>query len=293
MRNETARSGTRHPLEPALARANERGPAPEELDGLIPFDLTEAEAAARVRRWVRRSWLAPAGYRRAVIGSPSAVYLPCYTFSARTDSHYTGTTQKFHRKGSNATTKTKRKSGRLQRTFDDLPVCSVPALEVSNLRRLEPWPAHRLTSVQAMESSRALAPQLGLAAAAPAGRDRLDEEIRREINDELGGDRRSIDSLQTNRTEESYRHLLLPVVVVPVTHRLFTQYVLVNAASGKVGGQRPPGHRRLILFVAALWLLFALVGVALPDDCNPRCPQEPQGAPAGPAAEFIVHRPGA
>lgn len=293
-----------HPLDQERAARVPAGGGvaePEPLDGVVPFSIDAAEARRRVQRWVRWSLLAGPGFRSASLSEPVAIHLPCFTFSAHTESTYEGTTQVSRQTGSGKSrrtvTRTEHRDGRVVETFHDLPVCAVPTLDAPNLRRAEPWPTHTLAPPDSGSHDADATPpsQLSLRAAADLGRARIEEEIRCAVREEMGGKNQQIRALNSTLTGQTYRHVLLPVVVVPVTYRLTTQYVLVNGATGKVGGRRPGNRRRRTAAVlGAICLGMALfAGLVWPEECNPRCADDQVTPPAsGPALPLAPSQSG-
>ena len=60
-------------------------------DSLIPFELTEDEAATQLVAWRKRKFFAPNKFRKKVkANSIKGVYIPAWTFDAETYSHYSG-----------------------------------------------------------------------------------------------------------------------------------------------------------------------------------------------------------
>lgn len=283
-----------HPLDQALSGGGRA--APEPLDGMLAMRVDKDQARGRVRRWVRRSWLAPSGFRRARVGDAQPVQLPCYAFNTNTVSEYTASTTKTRSSGSGETKRsqsyTEHKSGNLAVDFRDLTICSVTTLDVPNLRRLEPWPTDALVAVDPAASGAAPAAGVTLPEASTRARQRVEREISSKIEKRIGGKNPSVDKLTTATTGESYRHLLLPVLVVPVTAGFTTQYVLVNGVTGKVGGRRPTSRvKRWLAAFGAILLLFVLAGALLwPNDCNPVCDGGDQGYGGAPLATAIAGR---
>jgi hypothetical protein len=279
-----------HPLD----HARTGGTAPEPIDGMLAPRVAADEARGNVRRWVRRSWLAPSGFRHAKVGDAQSVQVPCYAFNTNTVTEYKANTTKSRSSGSGDNKRsesyTEHKAGNLSVDFRDLTVCSVPTLDVPNLSRLEPWPTDALIAVDPAASAASLPASVVLPEASTRARQRVDQEIRRRIEKKMGGKNPRVQNLTTATTGESYRHLLLPVLVVPVITGFATQYVLVNGVTGKVGGRRPTSAvKRWLAAFGAIWLLFVLAGALLwPTDCNPVCDEGDDGYVGAPTAAAVV-----
>ncbi len=248
---------------------------------VLPFALTQAQARAQVMRWLGSLWFAPNAllqYTRAG-REMTGIYLPYWTFDAATRSQYTGQRgdhytetrsvsvtvngQSQQRQESVQKTRWTTTSGRVSRRFDDVIVLgatSLPprlgaALTTWDLTKLQPYSPDYLAGFQSEGYS------VPLAEANLTAHSVMAELIASDIRRDIGGDTQRITSLNTEYTEETFKHVLLPVWVAAYKYRGKTYRFVVNGDSGEVQGERPYswwkiGFAALALATLALCALY-------------------------------------
>jgi hypothetical protein len=88
----------------------------------------------------------------------------------------------------------------------------------------------------------------------------MEEAIRTEVRQRIGGDEQEITSLDVQYGALTYKHLLLPVWLLVYRYRDKPFQVAINAATGEVQGERPYSWVKIafaVLLAAALIALFA------------------------------------
>ena len=222
---------------------------------LLPFGLDEGTARKAMTDWLGRLWFAPNGLReyarkgRAMEG----IYVPYWTFDADTKSAYRGehgtvyyVTRSVVRDGKTRQVKVAKVrwrvvSGRVARFFDDvlvlastsLPKRFTDALEPWDLAALEPYRPEYLAGFRAEGYSVAL--ETGFAEA----RSHMDRVIARDVRFDIGGDRQRIHDIQTQVSDVTFKHILLPVWLAAYKYRGKTYRFVVNGRTGQVQGERP------------------------------------------------------
>ena len=113
--------------------------------GVLPFALDEDEARHAMTDWLGSLWFAPnglQGYARKG-RKLQGIYVPYWTFDARTQSRYRGERGTVHVKGHgknrDVTVRWKRVSGAVSRAFDDVLILASKALPRRFTDALEPW----------------------------------------------------------------------------------------------------------------------------------------------------------
>ena len=84
------------------------------------------------------------------------------------------------------------------------------------------------------------------------GQRRMDAAVREEVRTRIGGDHQQIRELDARWQGLRFRHVLLPLWLLPHRHRRRVYRVLVNARTGEVSGERPYSVVKIALFVLAL-----------------------------------------
>ncbi len=236
---------------------------------LLPFKIVQAEADARYRHWLRKLWFAPSALQRLarVERRISGMYVPYWTYDARTTSAYVG------ERGDHywVTVGTGKNRRRVRRTrwwpargtvwnrFDDLLVLASRSLPRKYADRLEPWDLNNLVSYDDayLSGFSAEAYQIDLPAGFEVARQTIDAEIREEVRRDIGGDEQRIHSIRTRYDAITFKHLLLPVWLNAYRYRNKTYRFLVNARSGEVQGERPYSWVKIVSAVLAVSAVIA------------------------------------
>lgn len=261
---------------------------------LIPFALTEVQARKAMTGWLGSLWFAPntlleyARKGRAMNG----VYVPFWTFDADTDSRYSGERGEYYyetrtvrvRVNGKMETRQERErhtrwhsvSGRVARDFDDVLVMASHSLPPRLGNELTPWDLGALVpyAPDFLAGFQAEGYTVPLAEGHAEGRGKMEEVIRSDVRRDIGGDEQRIHDIDTAWTEETFKHILLPVWMAAYKYNGKSYRFLVNGQTGEVQGERPWSIWKIAfaVLVAALLAFGAYylseqqdTGVSLPD----------------------------
>lgn len=251
---------------------------------LLPFAWSEPQAKEAMRRWLGSLWFAPNGLQRyARQGrSLSGVYVPYWTFDARSDTAYHGlrgdnyvvhervivdgrpqTVARVHVRWSPA-------SGRVRLAFDDVLALGSTSLPPEMAEGLEPWDLRELEPYRpAMVAGfRAEAYTVGLREGLEAAKARMETAIAGAVRRDIGGDHQRIHDSRTELSDVTFKHVLLPIWIAAYRYGGKSFRFVVNARTGKVQGERPYSTVKIALAViagllaaaVALWLYAAAEG---------------------------------
>ncbi len=241
---------------------------------LIPFALDEKTAQARMRDWLGRIWFAPNGFRqfartgRAMHG----IYVPYWTFDARTISRYSGERGK---KRGDQPVSWKKVSGQVARDFDDTLVLASHSLPRKYTNALEPWDLTALTTFQPayLAGFGAEGYQVTLEDGFSTARARMRTEIESDVRRDIGGDEQKIITLDTDYGNVTFKHVLLPVWMAVYKYRGQTYRFVVNGQTGRVEGERPWSKWKIAFVIALVVLVYAafhVIDMQTPD-CDGIC----------------------
>ena len=241
---------------------------------LLPFAWTEPRAKEAMRAWLGSLWFAPNGltkYARA--GRPmSGVYVPYWTFDARTDTAYVG------QRGDNYTVRQRaivngkpttvtrievrwrRAAGRVRLSFDDVLVPAAASLPREMVEGLEPWDLRELEPYRPsmVAGFRAESYTVGLREGLVAARERMERVIAQAVRRDIGGDHQRIHDMRTELADVTFKHVLLPIWIAAYRYRGRSYRFVVNARSGRVQGERPYSAVKVALAVIAALIAAAL-----------------------------------
>jgi DNA-directed RNA polymerase subunit RPC12/RpoP len=250
---------------------------------VLPFHVTAEEARAALQAWVRGLWFAPNRFKRHVQTGDGlhGVYLPYWTYDARTVTDYEGQRGEHYWVTESYTTIVNGKpvmrtrqvrktrwypaAGRVSNTFDDLLVLASVTLPAKYVQKLEPWDLPNLVPYQDgyLAGFRAERYQVALDAGFAEARQLMDAPIRATIRAEIGGDEQRIDRMDVRCHDVMFKHLLLPVWISAARSGERAYRVVINARTGEVQGERPWSVWKIALAVAAaLAVIGAVVAIA-------------------------------
>lgn len=239
---------------------------------VLPFVLNEGQARQAMTDWLGRLWFAPNGLQEyARKGrSMAGLYVPYWTFDAATKSYYTGArgdyyyeTRTVTRNGKTETEQVQRTrwtstSGRVRRNFDDVLVLASQSLPRSYTDNLAPWDLTRLEpyTPDYLAGFTAEGYTVGLADGHATGREVMSDVIRQDVREDIGGDTQRIDSVDTDWSAETFKHVLLPIWMAAYKYNGKSYRFVVNGQTGKVQGERPYSKWK-IFFAVLLALIVA------------------------------------
>ncbi|MGQ0631832.1 MAG: hypothetical protein ACT4P1_12385 [Sporichthyaceae bacterium] len=258
-----------HPVQTSDVRV-----APDRfaVDGIVPFGLDQKAAETHVRTWItKRRWAPNAFKKYATTGSFAGIYLPFFTFDADTHTAYDGArgTDRTRTVRRNGKTETERYidwdsvSGDVTLNLDDVPVTAESSVDAKRMRELEPWPTDTAQTFQPEYLAGFLARRYdrSLAHCQIDARNRMNDLIDDAIKRDIGGDHQRISSKDTAWSNESFRHLLLPVFLLVVLFKSKPYQVAVNGVTGEVHGKRPWSWVKIGAAVLAGLLVASVIGV--------------------------------
>jgi ribosomal protein S27E len=227
--------------------------------GVIPFQLTEKQAREALGKWLGRLWFAPNGlvqYARRG-RKMTGIYAPFWTFDAQTRSDYAGQRGDYYYETRNVTVNVNGRNerrtervqkirwshvtGRTRRLFDDvliyaarsLPTQSTDGLRPWDLSALNPYANDYLAGFEAEGYTIELREGQNLAQAEMARI--IETDVRRDI----GGDAQRVSRVSTDYSEETFKHVLLPIWTAAYRYRGKAYRFVVNGQTGRVQGERP------------------------------------------------------
>ena len=251
---------------------------------LVPFVLTEAEARKAMIGWMGSLWLAPgtlleyARKGRALTG----IYVPFWTFDSDTSSRYSGERGEYYYETRTVQVRVNGRmesrqervrhtrwfstSGRVSRDFDDELVMASRSLPERLGNELTPWDLGALTGYtpEFLAGFQAEGYTVPLADGHDEARARMSNVIREDVRRDIGGDEQRIHDVDTDWSDESFKHILLPIWMAAYKYGGKSYRFLVNGQTGEVQGERPWSVWKiaaLVIFVAIL----ILGGVYLSD----------------------------
>ncbi len=246
---------------------------------VLPFQLDQKKAHAIFQKWVKGLWWAPDKLKKASLDPQhtKGLYAPYWTFDAQLYADYTGQRGDYYYVSVPYTTtvngRTVTKMRRERRTrwtpargsisgfVDDTLIQAsrqrsgtIPAkIARWNLKKLVPFDSSYLAGFVTEKYTIAL--KDGHLDAKKEAERIADRWARRDI----GGDTQRIHSIDMKLSEETFKHILLPVYVSAYRYKGKRYNFFVNGENGLLSGERPYSFWKIFLFVLAVIVIFVLI----------------------------------
>lgn len=247
--------------------------------GLLPFAVDERAAHKAMSDWLGRLWFAPNGLKEYARKGRKmeGIYVPYWTYDADTKSRYRGErgtvyyeTRTVTRDGKQVEEQVQKvrwspTSGRVARFFDDVLVLASKSLPKSYTDALEPWDLAQLVPYQPnyLAGFRAEGYTVELGDGYKEARAHMARVIERDVLFDIGGDRQRIHKIDTDVSDVTFKHILLPVWLAAYKFRGKTYRFIVNGRNARVQGERPWSAMKILIAVTIGLLVAAGIGYVL------------------------------
>ncbi|MCM1183757.1 MAG: hypothetical protein NC337_10325 [Roseburia sp.] len=243
-------------------------------DGIIPFALDRNGAQEVFRRWIGKRLLAPAKLRTLYQrDTMQRLYLPYWTFDARTDADYTAMggryrTERCRDRNGNTQTRTVtdwyHTSGHIRYNFDDMLVKAVGGERSAFLKSVEPYDMGRMVSYapQYLQGCVSQCYEIGLDAAHTEARGIMDAALRADAESDVLSRYDTVRNVNISPTyrDETYKHILVPVYSAPYHYEGKNYQVAINGQTGSIHGSYPKSPVKIAaIVIAALLLIIAIL----------------------------------
>ncbi|OIQ72916.1 hypothetical protein GALL_454530 [mine drainage metagenome] len=226
---------------------------------VVPFNVTEPQARQSMTQWLGQLWFAPGGlvdYARKG-RAMSGMYVPYWTFDAATQSRYRGQRGEYYYETQTVMVEVNGRmeqreeqvqriawypvSGQVARNFDDVLVMASTSLPRHYIDGLQPWDLTALKpySPDYLAGFGAEGYTVGLEEGHSMARTIMDGVIRDDIARDIGGDQQRIEAMSTDVSDETFKHILLPIWMAAYKYGGKTYRFVVNGQTGRVQGERP------------------------------------------------------
>jgi DNA-directed RNA polymerase subunit RPC12/RpoP len=245
---------------------------------LLPFVITEKAAREAFDKWISGLWFAPSALKNKARRDEKllGIYVPYWTYDSHTDTFYRGERGTIYYERVMVTVivngKPQRQvqnvpkirwtptSGRVRLFFDDVLVGATHTLPRTILDRLEPWDLPNLVAYNDsyLSGFQSEIYQVDLDEGFEDARSIMDSRIHRAVLSDIGGDQQRINSLQTQHSGTTFKHLLLPVWSAAFRYQDKTYRFVINGRNGKTQGERP--YSKVKIAMAVIFAALTLAG---------------------------------
>ncbi len=244
--------------------------------GVAPFVVTEPEAHQAMTRWLGSLWFAPSGLLEFARKGRrlDGVYLPYWTYDAATSSRYSGLRGTIYYTSENVMVRDQhghmrsetrqvqqirwtQVSGHVSRLFDDVLVLASRSLPTDHTEALAPWDLTRLEPYQPeyLAGFRSETYSVSLDDGMDEARSFMDRMIERDVRFDIGGDRQQVSAIDTDISDVTFKHILLPVWTAAYRFSGKSYRFVVNGQTGRVSGERPWSWVKIVATALTLAIL--------------------------------------
>ncbi|WP_134679674.1 zinc ribbon domain-containing protein [Paracoccus ravus] len=245
--------------------------------GVLPFVIDEAQAKSALESWLKGLWFAPSGlmaYARRG-RKMSGVYSPFWTFDAATQSAYSGArgdwyyetvwvTEEVNGRMQRVARQVRRTrwtpvSGQVSRHFNDVLVLAASSLPRRITDALTPWDLSHLVTYRPeyLAGFTAEGYTIPLASGHEIARQEMAGVIAMDVRRAIGGNEQQIAQIRTGHSDETFKHILLPVWTAAYRYNGKSYRFVVNGQSGRVQGERPYSVWKIAFAVLLVMALLA------------------------------------
>lgn len=254
---------------------------------ILPFAISQQQASSKFSDWLSSRWFAPGDLKRYAsmegdeayksAGGLAGLYLPYWTYDARSTTPYTGqrgddyyvtvpTTVMVNGKPTTRLVQQRRTrwtwvQGTVQNAFDDVLVPASNSLPSDKLHEIGSWDMKAITPYrdEFLSGFRAESYTVRLPQGFTAARAIMEETIAGTIRSDIGGDHQRIQSMHPQYRDITFKHILLPIWVSAYRYREKVYRFLVNGRTGAIAGERPYSAWKITLFVLACLIVLGVV----------------------------------
>ncbi|MEM7483957.1 MAG: DNA helicase PriA [Bacteroidota bacterium] len=243
---------------------------------VLPFQIKKEKSFVIFQKWVSKLWWAPNKLKKAALDPQftKGLYLPYWTFDAQLFASYTGKrgeyyyeTQSYRDSNGKKQTRRVRKtrwyaaSGNVSGFVDDTLIKAskqktgrIPnKIARWNLKKLQPFNSGFLSGFVTEKYT------------IPLKEGHLhSKEVARDIatrwcKQDIGGDTQRVSSLDMNLSEETFKHILLPVYVSAYRFKGKEYNFFINGENGQISGTRPYSFWKIFFAVLVVVILILII----------------------------------
>lgn len=251
---------------------------------VLPFSISKNQALQLFREWLGGLWFAPGGLKEQAArdGGIKGMYIPYWTFDARTTTWYDGqrgedyyVTERYNDTDDDGNSVSRSRqvrhtrwysaSGTVWKNFDDILVQAGGSLPPEIVDELEPWNLQKLVPYQDayMSGFQSEVYQIDLGTGFERGKATMDQDIRDAIKADIGGDHQEITTARTQFDDITFKHILLPVWISAYKYGDKSYRFIINGDTGEVQGERPWSTAKIALTVVSTIIVLILIVLLL------------------------------
>lgn len=236
-------------------------------DGVIPFKIDKHTSKEIFTKWINKRWLAPGSLKNLYEHDKmQGIYLPYWTFDADAEATYTaegGENRTVEKKNSDGSTTHETvtdwymTNGYVEHSFDDILIKASNNLKPNLLKGIEPFDTINSLASYSPEYLSGYSAECYTVSIDTAHNEAISLINRTLKNDARDDVLRHYDEVRNvnivpKYSNETYKHVLLPVYATAFNYNGKTYPVLINGETGKIKGSYPKSVVKIVLIIVAI-----------------------------------------
>jgi len=239
-------------------------------ESLLPKQIDKTRAYEILKAWVGKRFWAPGDLKKKnLLEEMKGLYIPYWTFDAFSQCPWSADSgtyywekQRDHEGRTHRVRKTRWRhaSGEIRFQFDDILVSATGTIQAGRLKAIEPFPTKDLIPYDTLYVSGWTVEhyQLTLLEGAKQSRSMMQAVLRNICARDVPGDTyRNLD-IDPDYSNETFKHILVPVWMLVYQYRGKMFQTLVNGYTGKIDGSYPKSGWK-IFFAVLIGIILTLV----------------------------------
>jgi DNA-directed RNA polymerase subunit RPC12/RpoP len=246
---------------------------------VLPFQIDQKKAHDLFKKWVNGLWFAPNNLKKAAIDpqNTKGLYSPYWTFDAKLFANYTGQRGDYYyvtvpyttTVNGKTVTRTRQErrtrwtfaSGSISGFVDDTLIKASHQKTGIIPQKVARWDLKQLTPFDSSFLSGFVTEKYTIPL--KDGHLSSTEEARkiadRWVRQDIGGDTQQVTSIDMKLTDETFKHILLPVYISAYRFKEKRYNFFVNGQNGTLSGQRPYSFWKIFFFVLAIVAILSII----------------------------------
>jgi hypothetical protein len=228
---------------------------------LLPFKVADKELQNYLNAWLKSRLFAPKNLKKRALLSDNlqGVYIPCWTYDARTETDYTGmrgdnytvTVGSGKERRTETKTRWSHRSGHISLFFDDIMIPASGMVPKMTLNKLQNWDMKNLAEADNRFLSGFITEKYGLNATDgyKQAKQVMEPRIDRAVRQDIGGDKQQVNSKNTRFCDVKFKLILLPVYIACYSYHNQLYHFFVNGRTGYITGERPYSPGKIMIAV--------------------------------------------
>ncbi|PCJ95346.1 MAG: DNA helicase PriA [Flavobacteriaceae bacterium] len=244
---------------------------------IVPFQLDARKAKGIFKKWVAKIWFAPNNLKRASLDLEGlhGLYLPYWTFDAQLYASYQGmrgdyyyVTETYRTKNGTRTRQVRKTrwspaSGDVNGFIDDILINASEKKRRDIPSKIAHWSLKELVVFNTKYLSGFVTEKytISLKDGHHQSFQEAKEIAHNWIRQDIGGDTQRIQSTDIKLSEETFKHILLPVYISSYDYNGKEFHFYINGQTGEISGKRPYSFWKIFFLVLLIVVIIAVIAI--------------------------------